>query len=49
MIKELISRYPALAVCEKDVKDAANAIIDCYKAGGKLILCGNGGSASAMT
>lgn len=46
MIKELISRYPALAVCEKDVKDATNTIIDCYKAGGKLLLCGNGGSAS---
>ena len=46
MIKELISRYPALAVCEKDVTDATNTIIDCYKAGGKLILCGNGGSAS---
>ena len=45
-IKELIERYPALSVCEKDIRSAAKAIIDSYKAGGKLIVAGNGGSAS---
>ena len=45
-IKELIERYPALAVCEKDIRAAADAIIDSYKAGGKLIVAGNGGSAA---
>ena len=45
-IKELIERYPALAVCEKDIRAAADAIIDSYKAGGKLIAAGNGGSAA---
>ena len=45
-IKELIERYPALAVCEKDIRAAASAIIDSYKAGGKLIVAGNGGSAA---
>ncbi len=45
-IKELIERYPALAICEKDIRAAADAIIDSYKAGGKLIVAGNGGSAA---
>ena len=45
-IKELIERYPALAVCEKDIRAAADAIIASYKAGGKLIVAGNGGSAA---
>lgn len=45
-IKELIERYPALAVCEKDIRAAADAIIESYKAGGKLIVAGNGGSAA---
>ncbi len=45
-IKELIERYPALAVCEKDIRAAADAIINSYKAGGKLIVAGNGGSAA---
>ncbi len=45
-IKELIERYPTLAVCEKNIRAAADAIIDSYKAGGKLIVAGNGGSAA---
>ncbi|MBP5446968.1 MAG: SIS domain-containing protein, partial [Treponema sp.] len=45
-IKELIERYPALLVCEKDIRAAADAIINSYKAGGKLIVAGNGGSAA---
>lgn len=45
-IKELTERYPALSVCEKDIRAAADAIIDSYKAGGKLIVAGNGGSAA---
>ena len=45
-IQELIERYPALATCEKDIRAAADAIINSYKAGGKLIVAGNGGSAA---
>ena len=40
----LIERYPALAVCECEIKRAIEAIIACYEKGGKLLLCGNGGS-----
>lgn len=41
---ELLNRYPSLLECMEDIKNAARAIIDCYEKGGKLLLCGNGGS-----
>lgn len=46
IIKQLIHRYPALSVCEKDITDAKNMIISCYESGGKLLLAGNGGSSA---
>ena len=45
-ISELVSRYPALASCEQDVRAASRELIDCYTRGGKILLCGNGGSCS---
>lgn len=45
-IDTLITRYPALAPCAADVRDAAQALITSYRAGGKLLVCGNGGSAA---
>lgn len=44
MLNELLSRYPQLTSCKEDIENAVKAIIDCYEKGGKLILCGNGGS-----
>lgn len=44
MLNELLLRYPKLEVCKDDIIKAVVTIIDCYKNGGKLILCGNGGS-----
>ena len=46
MINELIKRYPALAECKNDIQSATDALIGCYENGGKLLLCGNGGSCS---
>lgn len=46
LIKDLIKRYPDLGVIEKDMTDAVEMLISCYKNGGKLLVCGNGGSAS---
>lgn len=46
MLNELISRYPALSVCESEIKKAAETMIGCYEKGGKIMLCGNGGSAA---
>ena len=44
MLNELLSRYPQLISCKEDIENAVKAIINCYENGGKLILCGNGGS-----
>ena len=43
---ELIKKYPALAGCEKDIDRAVKLLIRCFEDGGKLLLCGNGGSAA---
>ena len=45
-IMELESRFPALKVCSSEVKKAVDVIVDCYKNGGKVLICGNGGSSS---
>ena len=44
MLNELFQRYPTLKNCEESIVAAEKAIIDCYEKGGKLLLCGNGGS-----
>ena len=44
MINELIKRYPALAECKIDIENAVDKIAKTYETGGKLLLCGNGGS-----
>ncbi len=44
MLNELLDRYPQLAVCTDALKEATAAIISCYNNGGKILLCGNGGS-----
>ena len=45
-VKNLVETYPVLAGCEKDVQAAVDAIIKMYHEGGKILLCGNGGSAA---
>ncbi len=45
-ITELFENYPSLKVCESDITAATNAIVDCYKNGGKVLICGNGGSSA---
>ena len=44
MINELMKRYPSLLPIKDDIEKVAVAIIDCYNKGGKLLICGNGGS-----
>lgn len=46
MLKELLERYPQLAECEEQIKSAMELIRDTYKNGGKVLVCGNGGSCS---
>ena len=43
-IDEMVARYPSLSVCAEEVKGAVFAILESYYGGGKLLLCGNGGS-----
>lgn len=46
MMKELMERYPALEVCRDSIQQAAELMIDIYRCGGKVLVCGNGGSAA---
>ena len=46
MMNELLTRYPTLTACADEIAAARDALIACYEAGGKVLLCGNGGSAS---
>ena len=45
-VDTLIARYPALEACGTDIRAAIKALCTSYHAGGKLIVCGNGGSAA---
>lgn len=42
----LYERYPTLETCKEDIDKALALMIETYKNGGKILLCGNGGSAS---
>lgn len=42
----LFARYPALEVCRADVQAAFDSLAAAYRTGGKVLCCGNGGSAS---
>lgn len=42
----LYNRYPALTSCAEQIREAENLLISCFEAGHKLLICGNGGSAS---
>ena len=45
-LRFLIERYPKLAVCHDDILKAYQMLENAYRHGGKLLVCGNGGSAS---
>ena len=45
-VDTLIARYPALEACGTDIRAAIKALCTSYHTGGKLIVCGNGGSAA---
>lgn len=45
-MEELLLRYPILAECAEDIEKALELMLDTYKNGGKVLVCGNGGSAA---
>ena len=44
MLKELIERYPVLETCRAEIERAGEMMLETYRAGGKIMVCGNGGS-----
>jgi len=45
-LRDLLHRRPELSVCQADVIRAFEMMRDCFRRGGKMLLCGNGGSAA---
>ena len=45
-VLDTVKRYPVLEACRDDIQAAVDAIVNMYESGGKLLLCGNGGSAA---
>ncbi|MDR1506218.1 MAG: SIS domain-containing protein [Treponema sp.] len=43
-ISELVERYPELVSCQSQITAAKDAIVNLYQNGGKILICGNGGS-----
>lgn len=46
MINELIKRYPSLGEIKESLEEASALMLKTAKNGGKILLCGNGGSAA---
>ncbi len=42
----LYERYPELQACKQDIEKALALLIETYRNGGKVLVCGNGGSAA---
>ncbi|MBO7214759.1 MAG: SIS domain-containing protein [Clostridia bacterium] len=45
-MNQLLMRHNALSVCEQSIGFAVEKIINCYENGGKVLICGNGGSSA---
>lgn len=46
LFDEFLVRYPALNGCSESIMDAYTILVKCYSRGGKVLACGNGGSAA---
>ncbi len=46
ILNQLFTTYPSLANCREDITQAFSLLLDGYQKGGKLLICGNGGSAA---
>lgn len=43
-VDTMVVTHPSLAPLREAVAEAARVLIECFRAGGKLLVCGNGGS-----
>lgn len=46
ILEELQSRYPQLGGCRDEIAKALDLLLTCYRNGGQVLVCGNGGSAA---
>ncbi|MBQ3603558.1 MAG: SIS domain-containing protein [Clostridia bacterium] len=46
LFEQLLQRYPVLESCKTKIYFSYKMLADCYKNGGKVLVCGNGGSAA---
>ena len=46
ILEELPSRYPQLGGCRDEIAKALDLLLTCYRNGGQVLVCGNGGSAA---
>lgn len=46
IFRELLVRYPCFEGSRGSIAAAFDILLECYRAGGKVLVCGNGGSAS---
>jgi len=46
LFSDFLVQYPQLESCSEEIKKAFVLINESYKSGGKMLVCGNGGSAS---
>ena len=46
LFEELMQRYPVLESCRNEIYFSYKMLADCYSGGGKVLVCGNGGSAA---
>lgn len=46
IMRSLADRYPDISACDQDVRLAIRLLISVFRQGGKLLVCGNGGSAA---
>ena len=46
ILEELQSRYPQLGGCRDEIAKALDPLLTCYRNGGQVLVCGNGGSAA---
>jgi D-sedoheptulose 7-phosphate isomerase len=46
LIDQLCERHPALTTVKSEITAACGQLISCYEQGGKVLVCGNGGSSA---
>lgn len=45
-LERMLRTFPDLGACLPEIRCAIEALVGCYRQGGKLLVCGNGGSAA---